>query len=144
MQLEPVIAHTWARAAEHLVRTCLAQQPAPLEPSGSEPVSSHQRILIPSTARRDIRDPIIHLSYLNVSPMLGSLRFHHVIESLILQHVEDLSLAWHSWTNSQFRTEKQSDGFGFFISGGIASRCGQNCLCMRLDRHTANQRTKML
>ena len=50
---------------------------------GSEPISSHLRILISSMAQWEIIDTaIIHLSCLNVNPMLGSLRIHHVIQGI--------------------------------------------------------------
>lgn len=53
------------------------------QPPGSVPLSSHQRILISSMAQWEIIDTtIIHLSCLNVNPMLGSLRIHHVIRGM--------------------------------------------------------------
>lgn len=62
------------------------------QPSGSEPISSQQRILISSMAQWDFIDTtIIHPSCLNVNPMLGSLRIHHVIEGF-LQPVDELGI----------------------------------------------------
>lgn len=62
-----------------------------IQPMGSEPISSHQRILISSMAQ--LETTIIHLPCLNVNPTLASLRIHHVIRGF-LQPVDELEIQY--------------------------------------------------
>lgn len=65
------------------------------QPSGTMPISSHQRIIISYITQRELIDTtIIHLPYSNFNLTLGSLRIHYVIQLIvrILQHADEFRI----------------------------------------------------